>query len=187
LNSFWNVTHRSLHPSEDDNGVDYYRVNANNLQPIFSQMFHPNQINYRIEYLNNQATIDIKNLNDTAQYQLKLPSFIAPEGPGTPLFLGSLPLKKDYQTQYYELNRWSGKALKLGQVELTKLKVIGSEALKIENKDYETLVVEITTANGRYTKAWVLKEAPHYWIKVHHKIDEKRIMKSQVVKILFLS
>ncbi|MCU0425633.1 MAG: hypothetical protein MUF71_08420 [Candidatus Kapabacteria bacterium] len=183
-NFYWNVVHRS--PILDDssgNGFDYYLINEKGLKTIKSQMYHAGFTNYAIDIDKDSAHISIKRPSDSVAYSIKIPDFIAPEGPGSSIFLGSLPLSENYHIQYYELDRWSGAAPKTGQVALTELKVIGVETLEIDGKKVSTYRMNITSKNGRFTEVWALKNEPHYWVKVNHKIDEKRTMKSRVVKM----
>jgi hypothetical protein len=185
VSSYWNVTHRS--PVLDDttgNGFDYYLINEKGLKTVKSHMYHTGFTNYLINFQNDSAHLSIRNPQDTIEYKIKLPEFVAPEGPGTAVFLGSLPLSIGYHIEYYELNRWIGLAPNTGQVVLTELKVVGVDKLEIDGKEYDTFKINITTKNGRFTEIWALKDNPHYWVKVNHKIDSQRIMRSKVVKIL---
>ncbi len=134
----------------------------------------------------DSALVDIRTPQDSVTYSLKLPNYIAPEGPGMPVFLASLPLKENYSIFYYQLNRWSGESPKTGELQQTYLKVIGIETLTIEEKEYETYVLEITTEKGKYTKIWALKEAPHYWVKVDHKLSEDETINSKVIKLIIV-
>lgn len=186
-NSYWNVTHRSPVIDESTgNGFDYYLIEAKSVRPVLSHMYHSGFVNYKIEFSKEQANLDIKRPTDSIAYQLELPNYVAPEGPGTPIFLGSLPLQENYDIEFYELNRWNGTPPRTGQLDRTRLKVMGTETVQIEGQSLETYKLNITSEQGRFTEVWALKAAPHYWVKVHHKIDEKRTMKSKVVKLLML-
>lgn len=185
LGQYWNITHRSPHLDENTgNGFDYYRINRKNVKPILSHMYHQGFTNYKIQFNADSAIIEIKKPKDTIQYNIEIPNYVAPEGPGTPVFLASLPLRENYHILYNEINRWSGKNPKTGEIQLTELKVIGIDTLTIEGKEYNTYILEITTQKGRYTKIWALKDLPHYWVKVEHKIDDERTMRSKVIKVI---
>jgi hypothetical protein len=185
--TYWNVIHRS--PQADDtagNGFDYYCIREKGLRPVISHLYHMGFANYHISFEEEKAHLVIKKPQDTTDYEIPLPAMVAPEGPGTTVFLGGLPLKKGYRTQYYELNRWRGQAPKTGQLELNELQVVAQEPLVIDPKKYDTYKINITSNSGRFTEAWVLKKAPHYWVQINHKIDDQRMMKSRVVKIWVL-
>lgn len=187
VNSYWNVTHRS--PIVDDtvgNGFDYYLINEKGLRPVISHMYHLGFTNYYINFKSDTASLSIKSMRDTVNYKVKIPEILAPEGPGLSVFLGSLKLSKQFHISYFELNRWSGTPPRIGQLELTELKVVGTEKLEIDGQSYDTFKVLISSKSGRFTEVWVLKNAPHYWVKVNQKIDEKRTMKSRVVKMYIL-
>ncbi len=184
LNSYWGVTHRS--PVVDDlagNGFDYYLINEDGLRPVISHMYHSGFTNYHIDFSSDTASLSIKSMTDTVKYKLRIPELVAPEGPGTSVFLGSLKFSEQLHISYYELDRWSGAPPKTGQLGLTELKVVGTEKLEIDKKTFDTFKVLITSESGRFTEVWVLKSAPHYWVKVNHKIDDKRTMKSRVIKM----
>ncbi|MEM9679928.1 MAG: hypothetical protein AAF901_06360 [Bacteroidota bacterium] len=105
----------------------------------------------------------------------------------TKVLLAALPLSENYHIIYNELNRWSGEAPNTGELQRTELKVIGTDTITIEGKEHETYVLKISNQKNRLTEVWVLKESPHYWVKVNHKIDEKRTMRSKVIKLLVLN
>jgi hypothetical protein len=147
-------------------------------------MFYNGQINYSIDFDSTKATVSIINAHDTVKYQVQTPAYIAPEGPGSAAFFACLPLQDNYIAKYYELNRWSAAAPNTGELILTTLRVTGTDTIVIDNKHYPTYVLEITTERGRYTKAWVLKNKPHYWVKTQHKIDAQRSIKAQVIKLV---
>jgi hypothetical protein len=187
INSYWNVTHRSPVLDESEgNGFDYYQINEKGLKPVRSQMYHASFINYLINFEKDTAKLIIKKPTDTTEYKIKIPEFIAPEGPGTSIFLGSLPLSEGYHIEYYELNRWSGVAPNIGQLELKDLRVLGTEKLEIDGKYFDTYKINITSKSGGFTEIWALKDTPHYWVKVNHKISDGRMMKSKVVKLFIV-
>jgi hypothetical protein len=184
INSYWSVSHRS--PIVDDtvgNGFDYYLVNEKGLRPVISHMYHLGFTNYYINFKSDTASLSIKSMRDTVNYKVKIPEILAPEGPGMSVFLGSLKFSKQFHISYYELNRWAGTPPRIGQLELTELKVVGTEKLEIDGQFFDTFKVFISSKSGRFTEVWVLKTAPHYWVKVNHKIDEKRTIRSRVVKM----
>lgn len=184
---YWNVSHRSaMLDDSTGNGFDFYQVEGDSIRPSLSHMYHSGFTNYKIEFGKDSAYLSIKTPADTVAYALQLPKPIFPEGPGTPILLGSLPLKKKFQVDYYELNRWRGKAPQTGTIELNTLKVVGQDVVEIDGKSLKTYKLEISSKSGRFTEVWVLKKAPHYWVKVNHKIDDKNFMRSKVAKILML-
>ncbi|MCZ8020780.1 MAG: hypothetical protein O9302_01775 [Cyclobacteriaceae bacterium] len=186
--TYWNVTHRSptLNDAEN-NGFDYYMIKEKTLQPVISHMYHLGFTNYQISVKKDSAWFTIKSMHDTVSYALPVPEFIIPDGPGLPVFIGSLPLTKGYSIEYPELSRWSGKAPYIGEVVTTKLEVVGTDNLEIEGKRYATYKLTISSDQGRFTELWVLKNKPHYPVKINHKIDSNRMMKSNVVKLILFT
>ncbi len=187
LRSYWNITHRNPSPrASDGNGYDFYSIDSKTLRPVKSHMYHHGYIDYAINFESEVANITISKTGDTINYQVRIPDLLAPEGPGTPVFLGSLPLAPGLYLQYYELNRWTGKEPKTAQLELTDLRVIGEDLISINERKVPTYMLIISTKSGRYTKIWALKEAPHYWVKVQHRISEKEMQESKVTRLILL-
>lgn len=184
---YWNVTHRSPNPDvKSGNGFDFYKIDQATLKPTLSHMYHDGFTNYKIAFHQDSATIHIQNATDTVKYYLSLPKYTAPEGPGNSVFVASLPLRENYHIRYQELNRWSGEQPNTGEIQLTELKVTGTDVINIDGKAYETYQLTITNEKNRLTEVWALKESPHYPVKIYHRIDDNRTMRSKVVKLLLL-
>jgi hypothetical protein len=186
LGTYWNVIHRGPEPIKPYDDYDYFKVDSKTLRPLISEMYHRGFIDYLIRFDHQQAQVTINTDQDTTRYSIALPGFVTPEGPGSPLFWGSLPLKKGFEIYYDELDRWAGSGTKKGAVVKKTLKVTGEESLLIDNKKYSTYVLTISSNVGSNLTVWVMKEAPHYWLKVIYKPTPDREMRSQVTKIFIL-
>ncbi len=182
LGAYWNVMHRAAEPIKPYDDYDYYKVEAKTLRPIVSEMYHRGFIDYRIDFEPAAARIDIARAQDTTHYRVDLPFQSAPEGPGSPLFWGSLPLRVGYTLEYEELDRWSGKDGHSGIVVTKVLRVVGKETLLIDQKKINTYKLEITSQNGSNLTVWVMRQPPHYWLRVHYRPSPGREMKSQVTR-----
>jgi hypothetical protein len=186
LGIYWNVIHRSPEPTKPYDDYDYFKVEGKTLRPLISEMYHRGFIDYRIEFKQQQAEVTIGTDRDTTHYFLDIPEFISPEGPGSPLFWGSLPLKPGFEIQYDELDRWAGSGERKGLVVRKTLKVTGEEPLLIDDKKLNTYILSIKSEKGSNLTVWVMKQAPHYWGKVIYKPTPDREMRSQVTKIFIL-
>lgn len=182
--TYWNVVHRDFEPEKETDGFDYYKVDGKTLRPIVSRMYHPGHIDYLIRFTPEKVSINFRDDKEKADYDLDVSGFLAPEGPGLPLFLGSLPLRIGYEVQYRELDRWSGTGGQKGVVVNKKLRVLSSDKIGIDGKDVETLKLEITSDQGSSLTAWVLRKSPHYWVKTEYRPVGGRVFKGQVTKIL---
>jgi hypothetical protein len=186
LGSYWNVIHRSPEPDANTDGYDFYKMDAKTLRPLVSEMRHPGFIHYRIDFTAQQAALYINDGKDSIRYTIALPNLVSPEGPGSPAFWGSLPLKPGFEIEYQELDRWAGKTIQKGVLVKKKLKVTGEEVLTIDQQKVPTYLLDIRSDAGSNLKVWVMKETPHYWVKVDYRPTPDRVMKSQVTRILLL-
>lgn len=186
LGRYWNVIHRSLEPEQETDGYDYYKMDSQTLRPLVSEMNHPGFIHYLIRFEKQQAAIQFKNSEDTVSYHLPLPEFVTPEGPGSPAFWGSLPLASGFELEYDELDRWAGKDKIKGILVRKKLRVTGVETLDIDAKKCPAYKMEVTSTLGSNLTVWVMKEAPHYWLKVIYKLSPDRTMKSAVTRLFLM-
>lgn len=183
---YWNVIHRSIEPDKKTDGFDYYKMNGKTLMPILSELYSPGEMEYTIRFNSKNAIVSYKSTTDTLDYSIDIPEYVAPEGPGTLAFLGSLPLTVGYTIAYFELDRWGGEHQKMALVS-TVLSVKSTDTLTIDSIIYNTYKVELSSENGANTTAWVLKEAPHYWLKVQYKPDKaSKARESKVTKIVIL-
>lgn len=186
LGTYWNVVHRTSEPVKPYDDYDYYKVDAKTLRPITSEMYHRGFIDYRIDFEPLAARIEIANDNDTTRYRVDLDTQPAPEGPGSPLFWGSLPLKVGYTMEYRELDRWAGKDRQLAVVVTKNLRVVGTETLRVDNQKVPAYQVEITSDKGSSMTVWVMKQAPHYWLQVNYRPTPDRERKSRVTRFFLL-
>lgn len=185
--TYWNVVHRSFEPEKESDGFDYYKVDAKTLRPVLSRMYHPNFIDYRIRFTSAKAALSIQDdKGKNVEYELDAEGFLAPEGPGTPLFFGSLPLREGFEIRFRELDRWSGKDARKGIIVEKKLRVVGVENIPIDGRDTATFRLEVSSEGGSSMTAWVLKAAPHYWVKTEYRPLSGKVFKGRVTKILFL-
>ena len=67
-----------------------------------------------------------------------------------------------------------------------KLRVTGVEILDIDGKKYPAYKMDITSSQGSNLTVWVMKEAPHYWLKVIYKLSPDRTMKSSVTRVFLM-
>jgi len=180
----WNVTHRSAFlDDESGNGFDYYVIDGESLRPIRSQMFHPGRINYEIDFTETQGALTINQGGEETAYTVELPGLLLPEGPGLGVLFAGLPLAEGYEVRFRQLARWSGTPPRLGKVVTTTLHVVDKDQLEIAGVSYPTFRMEMTDGEGGFTEVWALAEAPHYWVKTNHRLDDGRFMRSEAVAL----
>ncbi len=165
----WRVIHYPSNPLEAKSlDYDMYDMDFRTLRPIVSDMKNA-QFDYKIEFGPTAASLDFLNKTDSVkkQYPISIPRFVYGEGPATQPLVAALPLKENFSTRYYSIDRWRGEGK--DKLVLYELKVVGKDQLKLENgRLYKTFVVEVTSENGLYIKKWVLARKPHYQLKVEY-------------------
>lgn len=179
---FWHVTHRDPNPSKE-NDYDYYQMDGKTLFPLISDNLSTNRHFYTLNFSPNIVNIKYKTKEEDVSYQIPIDSYVAPEGPGLPVFLGSLPLKVGFKSSYKVLDRWSGKSPRLAILKTVKLEVLKEDVLTIANTKHKTFIVNLSSDNGSNSKVWVLKKAPHYWVKVEYTPVSGEVFKSQASQI----
>jgi hypothetical protein len=181
--TFWNVIHRSPEPEKTLDGYDYYKMHGKTLRPLISEMFYPGATDYSIRFTGNEAAIHYDDKKDSVDYTLNIPHYVSPEGPGTPVFWASLPLTPGYTISYHQLDRWAGKGKQKGVLVTKQLKVSSGDKLTLGEKQYDTYKIDVTSDQGSSVTAWVLKNPPHYWLKVLYRPNKDKVFESKVTRI----
>ncbi|MEZ5429180.1 MAG: hypothetical protein R2747_23235 [Pyrinomonadaceae bacterium] len=90
-------------------------------------------------------------------------------GPGGGVLSASLPLKVGFSTSFSEVRlKFPYEMTYDPEVVDYELKVIGEEKVKVNDREFETYIVEIDSTqadSGVYYKQWVTKQPPHNAIK----------------------
>jgi hypothetical protein len=95
-------------------------------------------------------------------------------GPGAGLLSACLPLKMGFKTDFSEIRtKFPYEPAFEAHVVNYTLAVIDEESVKINDKVFDTYIVEIDSRQidqGVYYKSWVTKQAPHQALKFIYKI-----------------
>jgi hypothetical protein len=166
-----------------DNEFDLYDVDANGLKPLRNVM---QTSKFRLEITFNQDVATLRRIAEnggTTLERIPLTMPVMPEGPGERVFMASLPLGKDFKTEYYILDRWSGTGT--SRLKLVTLSVIGTKEIATAIGNRDVFELEVTANDGSFRIVEYVRTLPPYYpFRVEYVRGSRKIISEVTSMIL---
>lgn len=178
----WRVTHYSQDPAaEKVNDYDLYDLDQETLAPLRSVM-NTEQFHLELVFTEKEVTLHKSTAQANVTENIPLATRVEPEGPGSELFIASLPLAAGYQKRYAVVDRWGGHAstrVKLVTLSVSKRAV---EDTSLGKRDIYELIIKSDDGSFQIREK-VLAESPHYAVQVEYTRDGTTYPASEVSAI----
>jgi hypothetical protein len=177
----WRITHYPHDPVAAKTGeFDLYDVDGETLAPLRSVMRNP-RFELALDFDGSQVQLRRTQGSDESLERFTAPAGVAAEGPGSTVFVGSLPLRVGYTLRYQMVDRWDGR--NETRVKKMKLTVLERSPLSTQMGLQDTFKVLIAPEDGSFRIVErVRAQAPHYPLQVEYTRGD-RTLASEVIAI----
>ena len=179
----WRITHYDHDPTGTaTNDFDLYDVDAETLQPLRSVMHNP-RLELVLSFGRDTMVVRRRSGSDSTVERIPLTTRVEPEGPGTEVFVASLPLRVGYRLRFHIVDRWSGTGA--GRVKPMSLSVTGRSRATTALGRQDAFDVVIRPDDGSFRIALrVQARAPYYPLTVEYVRGAMRVV-SEVTTMVF--
>jgi hypothetical protein len=165
--STWRITHYPHDAAATTSAeFDTYDVDAETLAPIRNIMRNPD-FELTLNFGKDQVELRRVAGTTTSVELIHLGTAVAPEGPGSTVIIGSLPLREGYKRRYHVVDRWDG--TEEGRVKPMSLTVVEREWVKsaIGRQDAFRILIEPDDKSFQIIE-YVRAQPPHYPLSVEY-------------------
>lgn len=164
----WRITHYPQDPTASAvQDYDLYDLDSATLAPLRSVM-HNEQLHLELMFTPREVMLRRVSGPDSAVEHIPLSGAVRPEGPGTDVFVASLPISVGYTLHYSIVDRWHGQGAT--RVKAVTLTVPRPNEVLIRADDGSFQIRERVRA-----------ERPHWPLRVEYTRDGKTYPASEVV------
>jgi hypothetical protein len=171
----WRVTDYSVDPTlTNTNDYDLYDIDRVTLAPL-RNVYNVGGTHLEVHFSEKEITVQRAPQSASALEKFAVDGPVAPEGPGSRVFVASLPLHVAYRTRYRIVDRWDGQGS-------TRLKNMTLSVLRRETEDTalgkkEVYILQIEPDDGSFhIKEHALVTSPHWAIKTEYVRGKLNVM-----------
>lgn len=179
----WRITHYPQDPTAQKiNDYDLYDLDRTTLAPLRSAM---NTEEYHLEliFTEKEVTLHKTTSRDNVTERIPLSTGVEPEGPGTTVFVASLPLTVGYKKRYAIVDRWGGYGSTRVKTVTLSVSERATEDTSLGRRDIYDVLIKPDDGSFQI-KAKVLVQNPHYPVRVEYTRDGKTYPASEVSAVV---